>query len=95
MRRGRRLTPSPTTNTQYSIVNPLPYVIYYISHIHIELSVLTEYERYTETKDHSLVREVLRNLHSCNVLTLNNLLLTRNCVISELSSYAYKTLAFV
>jgi hypothetical protein len=49
---------------------------YFISHAHVKmLSVLTEYTRYTEAKNNLLVNELLHNVLSCNVLSLDNSLL--------------------
>jgi hypothetical protein len=55
------------------------------------LSVLTEYTRYTETNIWSLVSDLLHNLRSSNMLTLNNSLLwqpeLRNYIIHKYSYF--------
>jgi hypothetical protein len=43
--------------------------------IHIKLSVFTTYTRYTKINSWTLIRELLRKLHSWNMLTSDNLLL--------------------
>jgi hypothetical protein len=69
MRRDRRLTPSLTNNThKQSIVNGFLYIAHYTSHIRIKIvSVLIEYTRYSQTKDGSLVRDLLHDLSSWNL----------------------------
>jgi hypothetical protein len=63
MRRGRRLTPSPMNKTLSRIL----YTLYYTSHIHFRiLSVLEASARCSETKDCSLVRNLLQKLSSRN-----------------------------
>jgi hypothetical protein len=74
IRCGLCLRPSPTNNKhKYSIVNHLLYIVYYNSHIDIKiLSALRKQTPYTETKDCSFSRHVIRNLRSCDTLPLVN-----------------------
>jgi hypothetical protein len=68
-----------TSHEQHpQIVNRKQSHLYIIltSHFHIKiLSIVIDEKRYTETKDCSLVRTLLHNWCSCNVLTLNSSLL--------------------